>query len=172
MFFKIKWKGTFFKMKNKLVLALGVLLIFGMVFMACDTGNGPSKGGDSKTIVIEGIPDIYNGCEGTIRVFSDLNNVDRYNMPVNAGINYAVISDGKLAVELAVPQDNQGVSSTKWTGNGSYYIYFMTDIDGAYMPYYAMIYVGNGQEPQKYNINEAVITIPYSAFKQYDVRKQ
>ncbi|MDR3173481.1 MAG: hypothetical protein LBU19_04450 [Treponema sp.] len=32
-------KGRVLKMKNKLVLALGVLLVFGFVLIGCDTGN-------------------------------------------------------------------------------------------------------------------------------------
>jgi hypothetical protein len=31
-------------MKNKLVLALGVLLVFGLVLVACDNGNNPEAG--------------------------------------------------------------------------------------------------------------------------------
>jgi hypothetical protein len=39
-------KDGFGKMKNKLVLALGVLLIFGFFLTACDYGNGSTPGGN------------------------------------------------------------------------------------------------------------------------------
>jgi hypothetical protein len=154
-------------MKNKWVLVLSAFLVFGLGVIGCDTGNGTSSGGntDPKTIVIEGIQNEYTA-QGSIRVFNDLNDVVN-NQPVNAGIGYGTISGGKLTVELTVPQNNTGSSQTKWTGNGSYYIYFIPQVNNNYSTTTGRIYFGDGQSPQKYNINEAVITIPYSAFQQY-----
>jgi hypothetical protein len=40
MFFKLNRKEWYWKMKNKLILALGVLLVSGFVFMSCDNGTG------------------------------------------------------------------------------------------------------------------------------------
>jgi hypothetical protein len=44
-------KGGVAKMKDKLALVLGVLLIFGMAFISCDTGNG-TGGFDSQTVAV------------------------------------------------------------------------------------------------------------------------
>jgi hypothetical protein len=42
------------KMKGKLVLVLGVLLVFVMVFMACENGtNGGGNGGNGKNLTIK-----------------------------------------------------------------------------------------------------------------------
>ncbi|MDR2095278.1 MAG: hypothetical protein LBP76_07145 [Treponema sp.] len=161
-------------MKNKLIFGMiaGAVLAIGFVLSGCDNGGGGGGPGientDPKTIAIEGIS-AYTG-NGCIRVFSDLNNVVN-NQPVNAGIGYAAISNGKLTIELSVPTNNTVSSQTKWTGNGSYYIYFMPQVNNSYSTANGMIYVGSGQSPKKYNINEAVITVSYSEFKKYNVWK-
>jgi hypothetical protein len=157
-------------MKSRLFLGMIVCmaLAIGLVLTGCDNGSGGGENTDPKTIVIEGISG-YTG-NGSIKVFSDLNDVVN-NQPVNAGIGYAAISNGKLSIELSVPTDNTRSSQTKWTGNGSYYIYFIPQVDNSYSTTNGRIYVGSGQVPQKYNINEAVITVSYTEFKEYNVWK-
>jgi hypothetical protein len=167
-------------MKKNWILILSVFLVCGLGFIGCDTGNGTTSGGttddgttsggntEPKTIVIEGIQDYTN--QGSIRVFSDLNNVTNHQ-PVYAGIGYGSIDNGKLSVELTVPQDNTGISETKWTGNGNYYIYFMPRVNNSYSTVYGRIYMGDGTTPLKYAINESEITLSYSSFKTYNVWK-
>ncbi|MDR1201974.1 MAG: hypothetical protein LBL58_10155 [Tannerellaceae bacterium] len=145
---------------------LGIAAIVAAIGLAGCSADDDGEYIPPTYIVIEGLPSFQNGSEGTIRIFSELS-----NSPINAGIGYSPISDGRISVELSVPHNNLSTSQTKWTGNGSYYIYFMSNVYGSYYPHDGMIYVGNGQEPQKYNINESVITIPYSAFMQYDYRE-
>jgi hypothetical protein len=43
MFCKFFLRNGVFKMKNKWFLILGVLLVFGSVFVSCDTGNDPNS---------------------------------------------------------------------------------------------------------------------------------
>jgi hypothetical protein len=159
-------------MKKQNFMAFCVLFVLVLGFIGCDTGNGTGSNGntDPKTIVIEDISNDYTG-NVCIRVFSDLNNVVN-NVPVNAGIGYAAISNGGLTIELTVPTNNNSSSQTKWTGNGSYYIYFMPQVSNNYSTTNGIIYVGSGQQPQKYNINDTVTTLSYNDFKQYNVWKQ
>jgi hypothetical protein len=154
-----------------LVGTLAMMLVFGLVVIGCETGDDDSTGDTSaKTIIVEDITG-YTG-EVCIRVFSDLNDVVN-NQPRNAGIGYTQISNGSVSVELTVPSsDGNTISSeTKWTGNGSYYIYFMPKGANGYSTVDGMIYVGSGTTAQKYNINKAVITLSYNDFKQYNVWK-
>jgi hypothetical protein len=166
-------KNKHFFAKTNVVLAgmLAAALAFGLTFLGCENGNGTESTGntDPKTIVIEGISEYTD--QGSIRVFSDLNDIVG-NVPKNAGIGYAQIADGKLTVELTVPSNNTASSQTKWTGYGSYYVYFMPYADNKYSTTTGRIYVGTGgTQPKKYNINEAVTTLSYNDFKQYNVWK-
>jgi hypothetical protein len=72
---------------------------------------------------------------------------------------------------LTVPQNNTGSSATTWTGNGSYYIYFIPQVNNNYSTTTGMIYTGNGTTPLKYNINDSEITLSFGTFKQYNVWK-
>jgi hypothetical protein len=148
--------------------------------LGCENGDGTGSTGntDPKTIVIEGIPDDTEDTNapndtagnGMICVFSDLNDFVN-STPRNAGIGRAVIADGKITVDLTVPSNNTGVSQTKWTGNGSYYVYLMFLGTGTnYSSPRGRIYVGTGgTEPQKYNTDEAITTFSYDDFLKLNV---
>jgi hypothetical protein len=148
-----------------------VVLLFIMMIVGCDMGNGGSeKNTDPKTIEISGISG-FDGEEAYIRVFSDLNNITNH-IPVNEAIGIGTVSGGTLSVELTVPNNDTGLSQEKWTGTGNYYIYLVgKNNDGVWSTARAWIYIGNGIEPLRYNINDAVIKLQYSTFKQYNVWK-
>jgi hypothetical protein len=161
------------KMKKSKVLWSGMLamaLAFGFVMAACDTGNGTISGRntDPKKIVITGITGYTDS--GSIRVFSNLNDVVN-NQPRNAGVGNAKITNGTLSADLTVPSNNTGTSQTKWTGNGTYYILFIPQVDNGYSTRNGRIYVGNDAVPLTYDINESVVTLSYGLFKQYNVWK-
>jgi hypothetical protein len=144
------------------------IMAFGLVIIGCGTTSdvSPEKG---TIIVIEDITD-YTG-DISIRVFSNLNHIDSHQ-PVNAGIGFASITGNSVSIELSAPSNNTGLSKIKWRGNGSYYyIYFLPKGDNNYSSAAGKIFVGSGEEPQRYNINEAVMTLSYNDFKPYNTYK-
>jgi hypothetical protein len=101
-------------MKRKATVFLGfaVLLVFGMVFMACDNGNGGDGdiSTDPKSITITGI----NG-SGSIRIGIGTNVIGPNMVLVAEG--YGIVSNGSVTVALKEPDDDD------WTGSGPYNIF-------------------------------------------------
>ena len=156
---------------------VALVAVIGLSMAACGSDGGNSSGGSAdvaKTIVIEGVSGYQTDTPLMVWVFSDF---AASGTPVNAAVGGPAIFTGstsKITVELTVPakagDHYAAISSKKWTGSGSYYIYLVPgDGDGSWFLTTAGNIYGTGQ-PQKYNITEGVTTLSFSNFiKQYNV---
>jgi hypothetical protein len=181
MFFKIKWKGKFMKMKNKCFFGFGVLLVFGFILAGCDTDTGGETNTDPKSIKITGF-----NLEGYSKLFVFLSDTPQLTWSDERQFeSRAEISGSDITVELAPTFFDESNDQVKvgepWTGSGKYYLWIQIA---------PTVYTGPGQRPVyfyaidgtspvsekaevNYNnadgiapvyINEAVTTLEFSKF--------
>jgi len=110
MFFEIKCKGRFYKMKGKLILVLGILLVFSLAFLGCD---------DDKTT-----KDIFTGTwvndgEGDappLKIIAADGSLKAYSIPSNKEVIRGTYSVSGNNVNLQVTQVNTALfgGSDEW----------------------------------------------------------
>jgi hypothetical protein len=152
-------------MKNKFVLAFGILLGFALV--ACDTDNGTNSSEKDvpKSVKIENITSL-TGYAG-VWIFAEL---PQGSMPTNVAIQYGQISGGNLSVDLVVPTNNtwnttDDKPNNRWTGNGDYYIAIIPVVGTSYDTGNARIFANGGNSFVKVTIDKALVTLDFGKFK-------
>jgi hypothetical protein len=142
------------------------LLAFGLVIVACDTGNGGSGGTDvAKSVKIENITNL-SGQVGVF-IFAEL---PQSGMPTNVAIQYGTISESTLSVDLVVPRDNtynttNNQSNSRWTGTGDYYVAIMPVSGGSIQGNDARIFTNGGNSSVKVTFDKTLVTLDFGKFK-------
>jgi hypothetical protein len=149
-----------FDMKNKVVLVGMLALVF---IIGCDD-SVTNEDVNSKSITITGISDDKNWAYARIGIFPNFD--DEFNVAVT---QFVPILNGKTTGELKLVVDTV-VSDVSWTGNGEYYVeVLLTMEEKAYGPRALYLYTNGANLDEnnvpKYNITNAITTLPFSAFK-------
>ena len=140
-----------------------MLLVFGIVAVACDNGTG-SGGGNGippapRSITITGIPDTYNGWDAGIHVATIL---DEYG--IVAYREHITVSGNSVTLNLL------DVNRQLWTGSGNFILAIWFE-DGNISETYLFT---NGvpitaallANPPRYNITDSNI-IPFNLFRHW-----
>jgi hypothetical protein len=132
MFCKFFWRKGVFKMKNKWFLILGVLLIFGSVFVSCDNGTNGDSGGGKLTITgLEEIDGLYiiAGNSGSSIALIGKGEGDQSNRGVLVSGGKAALTVYKITTNFETLQnevsdysgsDSNVKFSIYWKGNNSF----------------------------------------------------
>jgi hypothetical protein len=166
-------------MKNgtKLLAIIAIIAVMGFSMMACSSGDN-SEPEPAKRITVTGFGEGSSGEYG-IWIISDLNdlvNTNGVNIPKITAVGYGHSSGANpVTADLFIPIDNVKPSSTKWTGSGDYYIYFLpASSDGSFYTTMGFIYAIAGT-PTKFNIKDEVTTFDISGssrtYIEYNVAK-
>jgi hypothetical protein len=164
-------------MKKRGIVILGLptaLLAFSLVLTGCPDTNGKEEEAntDPKKITITNISGLPEGTTSvSLRVFKSYEYPAAYvgNHPKNTALAYfsSYSAQTALTFSLKTPTSDNSYSSTSpdWTGNGTYYIYFLPGTSTSISTLNAKIYTGDGTEPVLVNINQAEVTLDFSKFK-------
>ena len=151
-------------MKKRSVLTF--LVSLALVLAGCpDPNKEEERNTDPKQITITNISGLPVGTDRVgIRVFQSYDEAEYDgNFPKNTALGHQSYSaQTELTFSLKTLEDNNITpSTTNWTGNGTYYIYFLPNNSSVN----AKIYTGGGTEPVLYDINQAITTLDFSKFK-------
>ena len=152
-------KNTFkVKAIRRIAGIIAVVAIIGFSMAACGGGSGGDDNknggttptGGAKTIRITDVPSTWAGTIG-VYIFSEFKTGGRPDYA--AGDVYA-FSGGVIIADLS-----------PFTGSGEYYVTIQpsnSTSDG-------YVYFGSGSSPVKVNIKEALTTLSFNQFKQYNI---
>ena len=126
------------------------LLVIGLVFgfIGCDEGNNdPPPYTGYKSITIKGLDEDFNGKFGEVYVLLDENLSSRIAVTKRDGLDEnskltTLISSGEFSVDMFEYSSGDNISelSTRWSGDGDYYIFVLIAIG---RPIYApLLYEG------------------------------
>jgi hypothetical protein len=144
-------------MKNKWVLSLGLLLVFGLA--GCDTGDDGGSAGVSKTLIISGVPTpTGSGITGIVVGLkpTDTQTDDFVSFGYGPG-------EGTVTIQLKNRTEN-GYGQFDWTGSGEYYLLaWKSSSNGSFN--------GNGDPnwytQSKVNFQTGETSIDWSSFSVY-----
>ena len=138
-------------MKNtfRVLGIIALLAVVGFSMAACG-GDSGGDNSDPKTIKITDVPSNWKG-QIQVAIFSDFKTS---GIPDFVASGVYAFSGGVINADLS-----------PFTGSGEYYVTIQTSNstrDG-------YVYFGSGSSPVKVRINEALTTLSFNKFKQYNI---
>lgn len=160
-------------MKNvlKLIEIIALVAVIGFSMATC--GDGGGGGNSPKSIKITGITltDAEINGEACLFIYTK----PQFGHGPDAGLvaredNLLKVTNGELLVDLYVCDDGYDASNVRWTGSGEYYVYlgFANLIgwpDGGGGGDVLRYWWAKNGNVAKYDIKDALTTIPFSQFK-------
>jgi hypothetical protein len=117
MFFKIKWKGKFMKMKSKCFFGLGVFWVFGLVLTGCPTNGSDEPYIGPKTIKITGYS-LQDITAYDMEIYSESTGTDGWSHTAWA----PEVIDGQTITYTVANWEDHWENPKPWTGTGKFFI--------------------------------------------------